>query len=359
MVADDSLPSPADRPTSFTATVKLNATGWFLERKLSRRTRADSAGVVFKVLAIRIYSAAACFISMLLAAWAGAFARAVRAHDWHAFRTLDETTLLTAAAQAGRYQIYLLPVLLSWAALLLLTPTGYMFAFPAATVAAGILGYLGLSPPSFQVTARVTAISQWLRGFDNHWNQYAIPFLVFSIGVAYVLQRNAVSMFGHLDHLSSKPGRWSLGESSSLGFIRKLCAIALVLLVLLSATWAATVVRLAAAHATIRSPEMSYGFQGGLYQSKYLLVLALIAVCISQIYNGEKWLIVAVALTAWYGLTPNALPFPAVIEAAALRGELTHIGTTWGGGSLWAALFVFIPAIILGIYLVAKLLRAP
>jgi hypothetical protein len=59
---------------------------WFLERRLSRRTRQDFAEMVFKVCAIRMYAAAACFISMLLTAWLGAFARAVSAHDWRVFR---------------------------------------------------------------------------------------------------------------------------------------------------------------------------------------------------------------------------------------------------------------------------------
>jgi hypothetical protein len=343
----------------FAGTFKLHATHWCLERKLSRRTRADSAGVVFKVCAIRIYSAAACFISMLLVAWVGAFARAVSAHDWQAFRILDGTTLITVSAQAGRYQGYLLPVLLSWAVLLLLTPTGYTVAFRAAVLAAGILGYLDFSPPSFWVTARVTAMSHWFISFDDYWSRHAIPFLIFSIGAAYVLQYSAVSMFEQLDQLPIKPGRESYGESSSLDLLRKPCAMLLVLLVLLSVTWAATVIRLAASHASILSPEISYGFQGGLYQSRYLLVLAIIAACFPQIYNVENWLIAAVVLTALYGLAPNALPFPSILEISAGRGQLARIGTAWGGGSLWAALFIFTPAIIFGIYLVAKLLRSP
>ena len=123
---------------------------WLLERRLSRRTRTDFVGFVVKVLAIRLYSAAACLVSMVLATWVGAFVRAVGAQDWHVFRTLDGTTLLAVSAQAARVQGALFPVLLAWAVLLLLTPIRYTLAFHAAVVAAGILGYLASPrPPSW------------------------------------------------------------------------------------------------------------------------------------------------------------------------------------------------------------------
>ena len=132
----------------------------------------------------------------------------------------------------------------------------------------------------------------------------------------------------------------------------------LILLVLESVTWAATVIRLAAAGA---DPwlRMSYGFQGGLYQSRCLLVLAIIAVILPRLDDAENWLAAAVALTALYGLAPDVLPFPSILGTAAARGEPPRIGTAWGGGSLWAALFVFIPASMFGVYLVGKLLRSP
>jgi hypothetical protein len=359
MVAHESAASAVDQPTASAGGIKLRISRWFLERKLYRRTRADLAGIVFKVIAIRLYSAAACFISMLLVAWIGAFARVVSAHDWHTFRTLDGATLLAVSAQAGRYQGDLLPVLLAWAALLLLTPIGYTVAFRSAVAAAGLLGYLHLSPPAFLVTTRVTAISHWPARFDDYGNRYAIPFLIFIIGVAYVLQHSAVSMFEHLDQLPTRLGRQPLGGSSPLGLLRKPCAMLLVLLMLESITWAATVIRLSAAGASTLGPETSYGFQGGLYQSRYLLVLAIIAVILPQLYDVESWLLVAVALTALYGLAPDVLPFPSMLGTAVARGELTRIGAAWGGSSLWAALFVFIPAVMFGIYLVGKLLRSP
>jgi hypothetical protein len=349
------VPSPGGRPRALTAGVELHVTRWFLERKLSRRTRADFASMVLRVFAIRIYAAAACFVSMLLVAWVGAFARAFSAHDWHAFRTLDSTTLTTASAQASRFQGSLLPVLLAWAVLLLLTPTGYTLAFRAAAAAAGILGYLHFTPPSFLVTAKVATASHWLSSFDV---RYEAVFLFPSIVLAYVLQSSAVSIFRHLDQLRRKPGRASGSESPSAELVRRLCAIPLALLVLLAVTWAATVVRLAASSARVPATGMSYGFQGGLYQGKYLLVLVLIAICMPLIANSEKWLTAAVILTACYGLAPDTLAFPSVLEVSAGPGVLTRIGTVWGSDSLWAALFIFIPAAILGIYFVGRLLRS-
>ncbi|HET9081590.1 MAG TPA: hypothetical protein VFO01_13910 [Trebonia sp.] len=359
MVAPNSAAPLADQPTASVGGITLRVSSWLLERKLYRRTRADLARVAGKVVAIRLYSAAACFISMLLAAWVGAFARVVSAHDWHTFRTLDGATLITVSAKAGRYQGYLLPVLLAWAIILLLTPIGYTFAFRTAAVASGILGYLHLSPPAFWVTARVTAVSHWLARFDNDGSRYSILFLISSIGVAYVLQQSAVRMFEHLDQLPTRPGREPHGSSSPLGLLRKPFAMLLILLVLESVTWAATVIRLAAAGASTFGSGMSYGLQGGLYQSRYLLVLAIIAVILPRLDDAENWLAVAVALTALYGLAPDVLPFPSILGTAAARRELTRIGTAWGDGSLWAALFVFIPASMFGVYLVGKLLRSP
>ena len=103
---------------------------------------------------------------------------------------------------------------------------------------------------------------------------------------------------------------------------------------------------------------ISYGYQGALYQSEYLLVLILIAIAMSLLTGGGKWLIVAVILTTWYSLAPGALSFPPALETSAGRGQLIHIGTAWGANSLWAALFIFIPAAVFGIYLVTGLLRS-
>ena len=232
-------------------------------------------------------------------------------------------------------------------------------------MAAGILGYLHLSPPSFLVTAKVTAvttkmtaISHWLVRFGG-WG--VIWYLVLATAIAYVLLSSAAGVFGRLDHLHRKAGRVPYEGWSSLGFARRLCAVLLILLVLLSVTWAVTVVRLAASGASRPGAEISYGLQGGLYQSKYLLVLVLIAIAIavSPVADAGKWLVAAVILTTWAILAPSALPLPSALQISAGRGQFTHIGTAWGADSLWAALFIFTPAVVLGIYLVARLLRSP
>ena len=294
---------------------------------------------------------------MLLAAWAGAFAQAITARGGHGFRTLDGTGLLLASAQASRYQGDLVPVLICWAVLLLLTPTGYAVAWRAAPVAAGVLGFLDLSPPSFPVTTWVSAMSHWLVRFDHHWRPDGILVFFVSVLVAYALLSSAAGLFRRLDRFRARPDRRARPGSDAGDLIRKVCAMLLILLMLLLATWAATVVRLVASHPSVSGLEMSFGAQGGLNQSKYLLVLAFLAVCLAQAYSIEYWLFIAVALTAWYGLAPAAVTFPSVLEIPAGRGELARLGAAWGTGSLWVALFIYIPAIMLGSYLTAGLVR--
>lgn len=313
--------------------------------------------MVFKVCAIRMYAAAACFIAMLLTAWIGAFARTVSTHDWRVFRALDGTTLVAVATQAARYQGYLLPVILSWAALLLLTPAGYTMAFRAAAVAAGILGYLHLAPPSFLITSKVTALSHWLAGFGG---RSAISYLILSIAIAYVLLSSAVGVFSRLDDLHRNTRRAPhYGSPSPTSTPARLCAVPLILLVLLSVTWAVTVVRLAASTTGRPGTQISHALQGAMYQSKYLLVLVLISVAVSRITSGRTWLIVAVILTTLYSLAPAAFPFPSSLEISATRRLLIDIGTAWGVDALWASLFIFAPAAVFGMYLVVRLLRLP
>lgn len=359
MVALSSEPASAHRPTAFAEGIKLHVTRWLLLRKLSRRTTAEFAGVAFKVIAIRLYSATACFLSMLLMAWIGSFIRAVSADDWNAFRASDGATLLAVSAQAASHQRYLVPILLWWAVLLLLTPTGYTLAFRAAAVAAGILGYLQLFPPPVVLSARVAGISHWLMRFDNHWNRYAIAVLIFSMVLAYVLQSSAVAIFRHLTYLSNKPGRVPYGALRSPGFIQRLCVALLVLLVLLSAGWAAIIARLSASGVNGASSEESYGFQGGLLLGNYLLVLILIAVLISHATAGDKWLTGAAVVTVLYALVPHTPALPPYLETSVAREQLTRIGMAWGADALWAALFIFVPVAVLGIHLVARLLRSP
>ncbi len=309
-----------------------------------------------KVAAVRLYSAVACLISMLLTAWAGAFGRAISAHHWHAFRVLDGVTLLAASEQAANCQSHLLPVFLSWAALLLLTPARHSIAFRVAVAAAGILGFLRLSPPPFLVTTRVTTLSHWLA---RSGSLPAVPYLVLAITLAYILLTSATGTFGRLDYLHRNARRAPRYAVPSPGFTRKLFAALLILLVLLSVTWAATVVRLVASGADLPGAGMSDGRQGGLAQSTYLLLLAPAAIAIARTADSWKWLIIAVILTAGYSLATGTLRFSWAPEVPVIRRHLAHLGAAWGGNSLWAALFVFTPVAVFGIYLAARLLRTP
>ena len=152
----------ADRPADVTMRGRLGARQWLLDRKLSRRNPADFARVVLKALLIRVASAATCFVSMLFAAWIGAFVRVVSAQYGQGLRSLNGAVLLSASEQAGRSQVQQLPVLISWALLLLLTPAGFTIAFRAAAGAAGILGYLHFPRHCFRLPRqRVRHLTGW------------------------------------------------------------------------------------------------------------------------------------------------------------------------------------------------------
>jgi len=224
---------------------------------------------------------------------------------------------------------------------------------------AGVLGYLGFSPPSFWVTARVAPATHWLVSFENHWHRDVIAFFIISIGAVYVLLRSAIHRFRRVGELSSGRRRAPHAEPHVLWLARRLCATVLVLLVLLLATWTATIIRLAASHASIQSSGHSPGFQGGLYQGIYLLILAAAAVLIPQHHDSGRWLAGAAALAALYSVVPNGLRVHSVLVTAVAKYEPAGIGAAWAVNSLWHVLFIFIPVIVLGPYLIQKLLRSP
>jgi len=312
---------------------------WLLHRKLSRAPLANIAIELSRKALIRVYAAAACLVSMLLATWTGAFARALATDRWHTFLTLDGTSLLSASRHAGTYQSGMLPVLLVWAALLIVTPAGFTIAFRAAVAAAAVLGYVRFSPPSFAVSSTVASVSGWLRRFDDYCSRNVMLFLIGSIAVAYMFISNAAGVSSRLE---ARARRACVGGSAST-----VCAGLLALLVLLLAGWAATVIRLGGA--------LPAAQQGSTYQAKYLLILVLIAVFVVQVSDSARWLMTAVLLTSAYALGPGAFVLPAVLRKSVGSGLFTHIGTAWGADALWAALFLYVPAIIFGIYLVARL----
>jgi hypothetical protein len=342
--------------------VTVRARQWVLEWRLYRRNWSDVVGVPVRVVSIRLYVAAVCLISMVLMAWIGAFARVLVAQDWHASTILSNATLLTASEWASGFQGALFPVLLVWAGMLLLTPNGFTAAFHAAAVAACALGYLYFLPPAFPVTSKAATVSRWL---DQEGGHPFVLYFVGSVALAALLQLHAGRTFRRL-----RPVNPASFEGHPYGLlVCRLCAMPLILAVLLATVWAAAVIRLAAADASLPGPEASYGFHAALVQDNYLFVLTLMAVLIAQLTSNDKWLIAAVALAAVYGLLPSTGPFhtkttrfflfPPTLEFSAWRGQLTRMGTAWGADTLWAALFLFVPGVVLGIYLVARLLHSP
>jgi hypothetical protein len=319
----------------------VRLSSWLLVRKLYRRTPSEVVTSVTSVCLVRMWAAACAFGSMLLVGWISAFARAVFRHGWSGGQTLSTASFANASAQAGRGEGDLVPVLVVWAALLLLTPTGYTIAFRCAVMAAGALGALDFTPPAFVVTREVAGFSQDLAQFAHSWN--AIMLLSVGVAAASVLHQGALRVFSRLDEISA---RRKVRPSRVIRF-------ALALVVLLLATWSGTVVWLAASH----RDAVSYGVRGGLVLSDYLLVLAIVAVLVASSDNAQGRLLALMPLAAALGAIANVSPIPRDLMFSLEREGLERIGSAFGGSSLWAALFICFPACLLGLYLVAPVRR--
>jgi hypothetical protein len=289
---------------------------------------------------------------MVLITWIAAFARQILEHGWSGFRMLGGAALSRASMQAAGYERELVPVLAVWAAFLLLAPAGYTIAFRSAAVAAGVLGALDFSPPSFVVTPKVAGFARELVEYTRSWN--GIWLLLLSASVAYLLYRAGLSASERLGQLSARQARRPTLASPTQIYASQVCCAVLALVVLQAAAWSGTVVWLAARHAP--GDVMSYGMRGALVQSDYLLATAVVAVLVacSQVARGVL-LLAATALAASLGAVSNVSPMPRDLALSVGGGELARIAATWGSGSLWAALFVGFPACLLGIYLVARI----
>jgi hypothetical protein len=316
---------------------------WLLVRKLRRRTTEEVAAALAGGLIVRALAAACAFCSMALIAWLAAFAREVFRHGLTGFRTLSAAGLSHATAQAGRYEAGLIPVLAVWAALLLFAPAGYAIAFRAAALAAAVLGALDLSPPSFRVTPWTAGFARGLVQLSRSWS--GVLLLVASLAAAFLLYRGALGVFERL-------GQFSAGRLRRPAPVTRFL---LALVVLLSAAWTGTVVWLAASHA--HGDATSYGSRGGLVQGDYLLALAIAALLVAGSGSTQGRLLVVTPLAALLGAFASDLPVPHELVWSAGRADLERAGAWWGGGSLWAALFVGFPLCLLGIYLVARVRR--
>jgi hypothetical protein len=313
---------------------------WLLVRRLRRRTAAEVAGALAGTLLTRAWAGACAWGAMILTGWLGAFARELFRHGWTGFRTLSAAGLSGATTQAGRYEAGLVPVLTVWAALLLLVPAGYAIAFRAAAVAAAVLGALDLIPPPFLVTSWVAGLARGLTQLSRSWN--GVLLLVASLAAAFLLYRGALGAFERL-------GQFSAGRTRQPALATR---FVLAMVVLLSAAWTGTVVWLAASHA--HGDAMSYGSRGGLVQGDYLLALALAAALVAGSGSTRGRLLAVAPLAALLGALASALPLPHQLIWSTGRADLERAGAWWGGGALWAALFVGFPLCLLGVYLVAR-----
>ena len=156
---------------------------------------------------------------------------------------------------------------------------------------------------------------------------------------AYLLHHGALRVFNRLVEFSAKR---TLRPSRAIRF-------AFALVVLLSATWSGTVVWLAASE----RDATSYGTRGGLVLSDYLLALTTVAVLVASSENAQGWLLAWTPLAAVLGAVANVSPIPRDLMFSVDREGLERIGGAFGGGSLWAALFIGFPACLLGLYLMA------
>jgi len=313
---------------------------WLLMRRLRRRTAAEVAAAAAGVAATRAWAAACAFCAMVLVAWLAAFARALSWHGWSGFRSLSAAGLSSATARAGGYEAGLVPVLAAWAALLLLVPAGYAIAYRAATAAAAVLGALDFAPPSFVVTSWVAGFSSGLAQLSRSWN--GVVLLVASLAAVFLLYRGALGAFQRI-------GQFSAGRTRRPAPVTR---FVLALVVLLSAAWSGTVVWLAASHAP--GDATSFGRQGGLVQGDYLLALGVAAMLAAGGRSTQARLLAVTPLAALLGYFAHDLPVPHDLVWSAGRAHLERAGAWWGGGSLWAALFVGFPLCLLGVYLAAR-----
>ena len=296
------------------------------------------AGALGGDFLVRLGAVACTWGSMVLTAWIAAFARAVLGSGWSGFRTLDGAALANAAMRAGQYEAGLVAVLAVWAALLLLTPTGYATAFRGATVAAAALGALDFAPPSFLVTSKVAGLARGLAQFSRSWNGIAL--LIGSVAGAYLLYRAALAVFGRLDRFSAVRAERPTRTARFL----------LVVVGLLLATWSGAVVWLAAhPHGNAASSEA----RAGLVLSDCLLPLAVVALLVATSDKAHRWLLAVTPAAAVLGGVADVWALPRDLTVSFGRTELARMGTALGADALWVALFAGFPACLLAVYLMA------
>jgi hypothetical protein len=210
---------------------------WYLRRKLCRTSKATVVRALFRVSVIRVMAPAWSLVAMLIIVWLAALGRVIA--DQGALSTLDTAQIDTAA----RVQADLLPVLVVWAALLLMTPSACSVAFLVADLLAGIAGYLQLSPPPFLVTSWVSRGANALFMADTQSGKVNAAAIATLLAAALVIAWIVWRMFRRLD-----PRRDRVVVRVKTGFpFGRLIAAVLTAIVLLLIVWGGNVVRIAAA----------------------------------------------------------------------------------------------------------------
>lgn len=331
--------------------------GWRLRRKLSRKGWLTLARRFAKASLIRLTASIACLIAMVLIVWAAVVVRIIAVGGIQALQTLDTTQINGAPHQAAQVQSDLFPVLVVWAALLLVTPVGYVAAFRAAALSAGAVGYLNLVPPSFLVTRWVARVADSLLEAHPQRNPpivlgTALGFL----GLALLLLSIARRVFTSLEGLRLRPG-WRVragirsGNSAS-----KLVAVPLIALILLLAIWAGTVVRLAATGATVPGKLAQDGSQAGAWAGDYLLAILLVAVVVPLLRAARPAAWMAVLCAGAIASIPVVADHSSALRIPLLTSQFTALGGDCGADSLWIALFAGVPFIVFGLYLADRML---
>lgn len=355
---------PATSRRNQLADLRESVKGWFLERKLRRGNGWDPARTLLVSLVIRVVASAACFISMVLIAWAGALLGVIAVGGWRALRVLNEASILAASQQADRFTGDLLPVLVVWALLLLVTPTGYDRAFSAMVALAGVVSYLHLVPPAFLFPSWMSRASRALSQ-ANTWifhlnhrdpkNPIASELLGAVLVVALLLHTAARERFRRLPDLGMRRAPRPPTGVFTRPLTKKIFATPLIALLLMLVIWAGTVVRLAASHGVTPVRLVTYGAQGGLTDGEYLFIVMLIAILVAQL-GSVRIVLLAVLLTLGITLVPIALKHTTGLRVPLWSGQLAAIGRERGTESLWIALFACVPVILYGTHLVGKLL---
>ena len=294
---------------------------------------------------------------MVFIVWVAAVVQTIAVGGIQALRTLDTAQINYASQYAAGVQSGLLPVLVVWAALLLITPVGYVAAFRAAALSAGVVGYLQLVPPSFPVTRWVARVANsLLAAYPQGKPPIVLGTALAFLGLALLLLSADRRLFTSLEGLRLRPGLRIRAGIRSGNTASKLVAVPLIALILLLAIWAGTVVRLAATGATVPGKLAQDGSQAGAWAGGYLLVIVLAAVVVPLLRAARPAAWTVVLCAGVIASIPVVADHSSALRIPLLTSQFTALGGDCGADSLWIALFACVPLIVFGLYLADRML---